>query len=119
MTRAAVVQYHTTAVSTERNCQLIEDVLVELAARDPGGLHYQGAPIRPRCRFHTRSCFRWHDRSVCRVQRLPELSSGTRRPPGGTADRDPGRTDRFLPVSRPSVLTETTIRGRYIQQGHQ
>jgi hypothetical protein len=41
MTRAAVVQYHTTAVSTERNCQLIEDVLVELAARDPGGLHYQ------------------------------------------------------------------------------
>ena len=41
MTRAAVVQYHTTAVSTERNCQLIEDVLVELSARDPGGLHYQ------------------------------------------------------------------------------
>ena len=41
MTRVAVVQYHTTTVSTERNCQLIEDVLIELAARDPGGLHYQ------------------------------------------------------------------------------
>ena len=41
MTRAAVVQYHTTTVSTERNRQLIEDVLVELAARDPGGLDYQ------------------------------------------------------------------------------
>lgn len=41
MTRAAVVQYHMTTVSTERNTQLIEDVLVELAARDPGGLHYQ------------------------------------------------------------------------------
>jgi hypothetical protein len=41
MTRAAVVRYHTTTVSTERNRRLIEDVLVELAARDPGGLHYQ------------------------------------------------------------------------------
>jgi hypothetical protein len=41
MTRAAVVQYHTTTVSTERNRRLIEDVVVELAARDPGGLYYQ------------------------------------------------------------------------------
>jgi hypothetical protein len=41
MTRAAVVRYRTTTISTERNCQLIEDVLVELAARDPGGLRYQ------------------------------------------------------------------------------
>jgi hypothetical protein len=41
MPRAAVVRYHTTTVSAERNRRLIEDVLVELAARDPGGLHYQ------------------------------------------------------------------------------
>ena len=41
MTRAAVVQYHTNTVSTEHNHQLIEDLLGELAARDPGGVHYQ------------------------------------------------------------------------------
>jgi hypothetical protein len=41
MTRAAVVQYYTKTVSTERNRRLIEDIVVELAARDPGGLHYQ------------------------------------------------------------------------------
>jgi hypothetical protein len=41
VTQAAVVRYHTTTVSTERNRELIEDVLAELAARDPGGLRYQ------------------------------------------------------------------------------
>jgi hypothetical protein len=41
MRRAAVVQYHTSADSAEHNRNLIEDVLVELAARDPGGLDYQ------------------------------------------------------------------------------
>jgi hypothetical protein len=39
--RAAVVQYHTTNESAEHNQRLIEDVLAELAARDPGGLYYQ------------------------------------------------------------------------------
>jgi hypothetical protein len=41
MRRAAVVQYHTSADSAEHNRNLIEDVLIELAARDPGGLDYQ------------------------------------------------------------------------------
>jgi hypothetical protein len=41
MRRAAVVQYHTSADSAERNRSLIEDVLIELTARDPGGLDYQ------------------------------------------------------------------------------
>jgi hypothetical protein len=39
--RAAVVQYFTTNQGAERNCELIEDVLRELAARDPGGVEYQ------------------------------------------------------------------------------
>ena len=41
MRRAAVVQYHTSAESAEPNMKLIKDVLIELAARDPGGLDYQ------------------------------------------------------------------------------
>jgi hypothetical protein len=41
MRRAAVVQYQTSADSAEQNLNLIEDVLIELAARDPGGLDYQ------------------------------------------------------------------------------
>lgn len=41
MRRAAVVQYHTNANSAEHNRNLIEDVLIELTARDPGGLDYQ------------------------------------------------------------------------------
>jgi hypothetical protein len=39
--RAVVVQYLTTDDGAQRNRALIEDVLVELAARDPGGLQYQ------------------------------------------------------------------------------
>ena len=41
MRRAAVVQYHTSVDSAEHNRSLIEEVLNELAARDPGGLDYQ------------------------------------------------------------------------------
>ena len=41
MRRAAVVQYHTSADLAEQNRKLIKDVLIELAARDPGGLDYQ------------------------------------------------------------------------------
>jgi hypothetical protein len=39
--RAAVVQYFTTNEGAQRNRELIEDVLIELAARDPGGVQYQ------------------------------------------------------------------------------
>ena len=39
--RAAVVQYFTTTQSAQQNRELIEDVLIELAAEDPGGLEYQ------------------------------------------------------------------------------
>jgi hypothetical protein len=35
------VQYFTTIDGAHRNRELIEDVLRELAARDPGGLEYQ------------------------------------------------------------------------------
>ena len=41
MRRAAVVQYHTSVDSAEHNRNLIEDVLIELGACDPGGLDYQ------------------------------------------------------------------------------
>jgi hypothetical protein len=41
MRRTAVVQYHTSADSAEHNRNLIKEVLIELAARDPGGLDYQ------------------------------------------------------------------------------
>lgn len=41
MRRAAVVQYFTTQQGAQRNRALIEDVLIELAARDPGGAQYQ------------------------------------------------------------------------------
>lgn len=41
MRRAAVVQYRTSADSAEHNRNLIKDVLIELAACDPGGLDYQ------------------------------------------------------------------------------
>ncbi|WP_156623839.1 hypothetical protein [Mycobacterium sp. 852002-40037_SCH5390672] len=41
MRRAAVVQYFTTQEGAQRNRALIEDVLIELAARDPGGGQYQ------------------------------------------------------------------------------
>jgi hypothetical protein len=39
--RAAVVRYSTTNKAAQRNRELIEDVLIELAARDPGGVEYQ------------------------------------------------------------------------------
>jgi hypothetical protein len=39
--RAAVVQYFTTNEGAQRNRELIEDLLIELAARDPGGVQYQ------------------------------------------------------------------------------
>jgi hypothetical protein len=39
--RAAVVQYSTTKKGAQRNRELIEDVLTELAARNPGGVQYQ------------------------------------------------------------------------------
>jgi hypothetical protein len=39
--RAAVVQYFTTNEGARRNRELIEEVLRELAARDPGGVEYQ------------------------------------------------------------------------------
>lgn len=39
--RAAVVQYVTTKEAAQRNRELIEDVLQELAARDDGGVQYQ------------------------------------------------------------------------------
>jgi len=39
--RAAVVHYVTTKQSAQRNRELVEDVLLELAARDPGGVQYQ------------------------------------------------------------------------------
>jgi len=39
--RAAVVQYFTTTQSAQQNRELIEDVLIELAAEDPGGVEYQ------------------------------------------------------------------------------
>lgn len=38
--KAAVVLYHTTSETAEHNRRLIEDVLAELAVRDPGGVHY-------------------------------------------------------------------------------
>jgi hypothetical protein len=41
MNRAAVVQYFTTIEGAQRNRELIEDVLRELAARDPRGVDYQ------------------------------------------------------------------------------
>ncbi|MGH3525063.1 MAG: hypothetical protein ACRDU4_20090 [Mycobacterium sp.] len=41
MKRAAVVQYFTTNEGAQRNRELIEDVLIELAAQDPGGVQYQ------------------------------------------------------------------------------
>ena len=41
MKRAAVVHYVTTKQSAQRNRELVEDVLGELAARDPGGVQYQ------------------------------------------------------------------------------
>lgn len=36
-----MVQYFTTDEGAQRNRELIEDVLRELAARDPGGVEYQ------------------------------------------------------------------------------
>ena len=41
MRRAAVVQYHTSADAAEHNRGLIEEVLDELGAGDPGVLDYQ------------------------------------------------------------------------------
>src|SRR4051794_16323513 len=41
MNRAVVVQYFTTNEGAQRNRELVEEVLRELAARDPGGLDYQ------------------------------------------------------------------------------
>jgi hypothetical protein len=41
MRRAAVVQYETLDHAAEQNRGLIEDVVIELGLRDPGGLNYQ------------------------------------------------------------------------------
>lgn len=41
MRRAAVVQYSTTNQCAQRNRELIEQVLMELATRNPGGVDYQ------------------------------------------------------------------------------
>jgi hypothetical protein len=41
VSRAAVVQYFTTEQGAQRNRELVEDVLRELAVRDPGGVEYQ------------------------------------------------------------------------------
>ena len=41
MRRAAVVQYQAIADRAEHNRSLIEDVVIELGVRDPGGLDYQ------------------------------------------------------------------------------
>ena len=41
MRRAAVVLYRTGADSADHNRNLVKDVLIELGARDPGGLDYQ------------------------------------------------------------------------------
>jgi hypothetical protein len=41
MMRAAVVEYVTTKECAQRNRELIEDVLLDLSARDPGGVQYQ------------------------------------------------------------------------------
>ena len=41
MRRAAVVQYRTSADSAEHNRNFIENILIELAACDPGGVDYQ------------------------------------------------------------------------------
>lgn len=41
MRKAAVVQYFTTNEGAQRNRELVEDVLRELGARDPGGVEYQ------------------------------------------------------------------------------
>ncbi|WP_156751258.1 hypothetical protein [Mycobacterium sp. 1245111.1] len=41
MHRAALVQYQTVADSAEQNRTLIQDVVIELGLRDPGGLDYQ------------------------------------------------------------------------------
>jgi hypothetical protein len=41
VTRAAVVQYSTTNRCAQRNRELVEDVLMELATRNPGGVDYQ------------------------------------------------------------------------------
>jgi hypothetical protein len=40
MRRAAVVQYHTIVSAAEHNRSLIEDVMIDLGIRDPGGLDY-------------------------------------------------------------------------------
>jgi hypothetical protein len=41
MVGSAIVKYHTACESARYNALLIEDVLAELAASDPGGLWYQ------------------------------------------------------------------------------
>ncbi|WP_139333279.1 hypothetical protein [Mycobacterium sp. SP-6446] len=41
MRKAAVVQYFTTDDAAQRNRELIEAVIGELTARDPGGVDYQ------------------------------------------------------------------------------
>ena len=44
--RAAVVQYVTTSEAAQRNRELIEDVLNELAAREHGGVELPGVGVR-------------------------------------------------------------------------
>jgi hypothetical protein len=41
VSRAVLVRYCTTNEGAQHNRELIEDVLTELAARDPGGVQYQ------------------------------------------------------------------------------
>ena len=76
MRRAAVVQYQTIAHAAEQNRSLIEDVLIELGIRDPGGLDYQVFAVRGRCRVLARRRIRRHQRAVRGLRRIPEFHRG-------------------------------------------
>ena len=71
MRRAVVVQYQTSADSGEHNRTLIEDLLLELGARDPGGL--EGRPGGGR-------------RNDCRPDPWPVESASPLGPPRGAPD---------------------------------
>lgn len=49
--RAALVQYQTVTHAAEQNRSLIEDVVIELGLRDPGGLDYQVFQFEDRVGF--------------------------------------------------------------------
>ena len=64
MRRAAVVQYQTIAHAAEQNRTLIEDVVIELGLRDPGGLDYQVFQLEDGVGFLARRRIRRHQRAV-------------------------------------------------------